>query len=484
MKITIWLFFTLLVVTNFQCVSGIELVDDAPVIISFSENILLSTDDSIYSHHVEPTMAISENGTIFTGWKDALTHSGPGYRVSFCRSTDNGETWSEPYNMPQFEGMDTRQSDPWLFWRSGAVYYAYMDFIGSWYTQETQNFSQITISKSTDYGKTWTPVKASYNSGLADKETMTVSNDGTVYLTYGDFIVAPNGTIVEVYIRLSSSTDGGTTYSEKSVIAEETAVFPFVTTSSNGSVYVALRVIPGEKWGDVYISYSNDNGLTFSELTDLNPESENATSDWGTGLSRQTMPVIRFDQDDRLYALWAERYEPLGEWDVYIRYSDDYGQTWSQRYRVNPDIEGMQWHPDLDFDSQGRCHIVYYDQRGDQYAPLYRMISFPKDSTGEVVFGDPIVIASDSTSAPYNRRPGEYFAVRIDSNDIPHVVWSDGRYEEMDIYYSQGLFEQETSSSTSTSSTSTSSASTSSTSTSSTSLGMYFPLILVILAYW
>ncbi|MHA2028749.1 MAG: sialidase family protein [Candidatus Kariarchaeaceae archaeon] len=460
MKKAIWLIFTLLVFTNFQSGSGIGQVDEAPVIDSFSENVLLSTDDSIYPHHVEPTMAISENGTIFTGWKDALTHYGAGYRVSFSRSTDNGETWSEPYNMQQFESMDTRQSDPWLFWKSGAVYYAYMDFIGSW----GQNFSQITISKSTDYGQTWTQVKASYNSGLADKETITVSNDGTVYLTYGDFIIAPNGTIEDVFIRLSSSTDGGTTYSEKSVIADKTAVFPFVTTSSNSSVYVAVRVIPGEKWGDIFVSSSNDKGLTFSEQTDINPESENATSDWGTGLSRQTMPVIRFDQNDRLYALWAERYEPLGEWDVYIRYSDDYGQTWSQRYRVNPDIEGMQWHPDLDFDSQGRCHIVYYDQQGDSYRPYYRMVSFPKDSTGEVVFGDPIVIASVSTMAPYNRRPGEYFAIRVDLNDIPHVVWSDGRYEEMDIYYSQGSIKHKT--------------------TSSASLGMFLPLILVILACW
>ncbi|MFX0173364.1 MAG: sialidase family protein [Candidatus Hodarchaeota archaeon] len=179
MKKTIWLFFTLLVVINFQYVSGIEQADDAPIINSFSENILLSTDDSIYPHHVEPTMAISENGTIFTGWKDAMTHYGPGYRVSFSRSTDNGEMWSEPFNMPHFGGMDTRQSDPWLFWKSGTVYYAYMDYMDDL----GGDFLQITISKSSDYGKTWTLVKASYNSGLADKETITASNDGIVYLT-------------------------------------------------------------------------------------------------------------------------------------------------------------------------------------------------------------------------------------------------------------------------------------------------------------
>jgi len=36
-------------------------------------------------------------------------------------------------------------------------------------------------------------------------------------------------------------------------------------------------------------------------------------------------------------------------------------------------------------------------------------------------------------------RPGEYMSIQLDQYDIPHVVWSDGRNNEMDIYYAYGL---------------------------------------------
>ncbi|MFX1265984.1 MAG: hypothetical protein ACFFH0_11430, partial [Promethearchaeota archaeon] len=37
-------------------------------IVAFSSNLLLSTNDSQYAHHVEVSVAISENGTLFAGW--------------------------------------------------------------------------------------------------------------------------------------------------------------------------------------------------------------------------------------------------------------------------------------------------------------------------------------------------------------------------------------------------------------------------------
>ncbi|MFW9909805.1 MAG: hypothetical protein ACFFEF_14645, partial [Candidatus Thorarchaeota archaeon] len=36
-------------------------------------------------------------------------------------------------------------------------------------------------------------------------------------------------------------------------------------------------------------------------------------------------------------------------------------------------------------------------------------------------------------------RPGEYMSIQLDSNEIPHIVWSDGRNNEMDIYYAHGI---------------------------------------------
>ncbi len=77
------------------------------VILSFSSNKLLSTDDNNYAHHVEVSMVISDNGTIFVGWKNSETHNGGGARVSIVRSLDRGKSWTQPYDMPMFGGSFT-----------------------------------------------------------------------------------------------------------------------------------------------------------------------------------------------------------------------------------------------------------------------------------------------------------------------------------------------------------------------------------------
>ena len=68
---------------------------DVNNITEFSENVLLSTADSPYANHVEPTFAITDNGTLFAGWKNAETPTGGGARVSVVKSVDGGKTWTK-----------------------------------------------------------------------------------------------------------------------------------------------------------------------------------------------------------------------------------------------------------------------------------------------------------------------------------------------------------------------------------------------------
>lgn len=455
-----FLFLILIFTFNSQEINGLFL-DESFQVIGFSENILLSTIDEPYTHHVEPTLAVTANGTIFAGWKDAFSHNGGGVRVSFSKSVDNGSSWTLPFYMPNFEGRDTRQSDPWMAWdeSSETLYYAYLEFDSN-YFQQNSGLSQITVAKSIDYGQTWTPVKATDGIGFADKETITVSNNGTIYVAYDDLNMTDSSS--EVYIRLTRSTDSGESYEEVSIItdnvnAPDDHVGPYVACDSNNNVYVAWFYITNGIWGDVYLTKSTDQGETFSEFIDINSESENASVN-AFGPSRITLPVIRFDQNDRLYVLWDGKYEINGSWDCYIKYSDDYGKTWSPRYRINPEIESDQWHPEMTIDIQGRCHFIFYNMEKVQsielFKPFYRMIEFADNLTESPIFHDAITIASSYTSS-YFTRPGEYFAIRFDSAHIPHVIWSDGRNYEMDIYYARGILEGVTTTTTTTTTTAT-----------------------------
>ncbi|MFW9787274.1 MAG: sialidase family protein [Candidatus Thorarchaeota archaeon] len=404
-----------------------------PEVSGFSSNVLLSTDDSTYPHHVEVSMAISDNDTLFVGWKEATTHNGPGIRVSVTRSGDGGSTWTSPYNMPMFTSGTTGQSDPWLAWHDGTLYYAYLE-----YSIAGPLLSQITVAKSNDYGFSWTPITASYGQFFADKEMMVVSDDGIIYLVYDD---TDDATLIgNATIRLTRSLDGGDTFQEVCNITEQTPWkgLPYLALSNEGQVFVTwlyLEPVSGN-WGNIEFSKSLDGGITFQESQFINDGGNYSTSAPG----KITLPVLRFDQQDRLYVLWADGFdEGENSFDVYLRYSDDYGITWSDRLRVNPVVDGNQWNPEMTIDASGRLHIIYYDEQNGYYRPYYRTLTFTGDEHDFPLFSNPVPVADSRTPSSFTR-PGEYMSIQLDSNDVPHIVWSDGRNNEMDVYYAHAIY--------------------------------------------
>lgn len=412
-------------------------------IVDFTENLRLSTDDSSYNHHVEATMVISDNGTLFAGWKNSETHNGGGARVSFVKSVDGGETWSYPYQMPMFwQDFTSRQSDPWMAWHDGTLYYAYLEF--------TDTESQITVAISHDYGTSWDTVKSTFGNGFADKETIAVSNDGVVYVAYDD-IVGDNSTI-----RLTRSLDNGESFEAASVIAESDPgnVAPYLAVNSTNDVYVVWTYL-NETAGNLYLDASYDQGLTFGEEQFINQDGNHAAWTTSGGLpAKITLPVIHFEQrpgqNDRMYLLWADLFGGAHDnFDVYLRYSDDNGETWSPRILINPETEGDQWNPEMAIDSTGRLHIGYYDERDGFYRPYYRSLIFTGTDRSIPELGSLIPIAKRNTSSIFTR-PGEYFSIQVDDDDVPHIVWADGRNDEMDIYYAKGTHTQQTETSSTT----------------------------------
>jgi hypothetical protein len=427
-----WVSKNLLVVGNLNLSQE---TDD--IILGFSSNKLLSTNDN-YNHHVEVSMAISDDGTIFAGWKNSETHNGGGARVSIVRSLDGGTIWTQPYDMPMYGGYITRQSDPWLYWYNGTVYYAYLEFEAAYFDDPSGgHLTQITIAKSINNGVSWTPVKASNGNYFADKETFVVGENNTVYLVYDDAEVVDNGNVT---IRVTRSIDGGDSYQEISVIGKDIwYVAPYIALNSSGEPFVAWSWIP-DSGGNLYLSKSLDKGFTFDAPHIVNDDGNYSAFELAGGrVSKSTLPVVKFDNEDRLYILWADKFDQLTHtWDVYLRYSDNYGVNWSERIQVNPIIAGNQWNPEMAIDSTGKLHIVYYSEIGGNYRPYYRTVNFTGLDRSNPVFTNETVIADQDTSSFFTR-PGEYMSIQLDQNGIPHVVWSDGRNNEMDIYYAHGL---------------------------------------------
>jgi hypothetical protein len=295
-------------------------------------------------------------------------------------------TWTEPYDMPFLSDGAIGASDPWLVWHDGCIYYAYLEY-------------DITVAKSNDYGTTWTPIQASYAEFLADKEITAIDGDGVVYVVYHDIdFFGDSGSET---LRLSRSTDGGNTYHESAVL-DPFGWNAYVTVNSSNHVYIAW-VVYGESGGNLHLTRSADQGATFEESQVINDDGycDFTYTDDGNP-SRGTIPLIKFDDAGRLYVLWADKYEQSSDsYDVFLHYSDDYGETWSQRYRVNPTISGDQWNPDMDIGPDGKLHIIYYDEQQGGYRLYYRTMEFTGEQRNNLILSDPIAVADTDTSSVF-----------------------------------------------------------------------------------
>ena len=403
-------------------------------VVGFSSNLLLSTNDNNYAHHVEVSMAISDDGVLFAGWKNSETHYGGGARVSFVRSLDNGASWSAPYDMPMYGGFFTRQSDPWLYWHNDTLYYAYLEYEADYFNNPNGGYlSQMTVAKSIDNGVTWVPVKATNNTYFADKETLAVGEDNIVYLAYDDVNLDENGNAT---VKIARSLDYGNSYEQSSIIgADEYFLGPYINLNASNDIFLVWSWLP-PGGGNIYFSKSIDKGVSFETPKIVNLDGNYCSIE---SPGKTTLPLLKFDPFNRLYLVWADKYDQVyNTFDVYLRYSDDWGLTWSDRLLINPSVQGNQWNPDLTIDAEGKLHIVYYHEIDGHYRPYYRTLQFNGTNRDIPVFSEQIAIADSFTSSDFVR-PGEYFAIQLDNDNIPHVVWTDGRNNELDIYYAKGL---------------------------------------------
>jgi hypothetical protein len=219
--------------------------------------------------------------------------------------------------------------------------------------------------------------------------------------------------------------DGGATFLDMSIIGEPDSPHagPYVTLDGNGDLFIALlyhgeRAIPSQidLYGTIYGARSFDGGDTVSDYITVDTDGNfSALVYRDDHHAMSTLPVVRFNQDGRLFFLWADTYPDQQEFDIFLRYSDDFGDTWSDRIIINPETDGNQWQPDMAIDSQGRLHITYYDEQDGLFRPYYRTVEFIGTALDIPVLSDPVAIAEQSTSNSFTR-PGDYFTMRYCSS--------------------------------------------------------------------
>jgi len=285
------------------------------------------------------------------------------YNTNTVHHTENGIDWAT--GSPSFGA--TMQGDPVVAFDSlGNLFYENM--YGS-------SIAGVKVMKSTDNGATWgaavTAVAGNDKNWMACDQT-NGPNANNVYVC----MTASGGG------NFARSTDHGTTFTTTFNPSTQSLPGMMVCVGANGNVQgkaVYTVTNSGSSFSSTYTFYrSLDGGLTFTQMSSQQ-FSNYVGSNVGGRNSVQNMrtrpyPMIAADNSfgtyrGRFYCVYASN-DPPGDGnkpDIWCRYSDDGGATWSAAVIVNDDVNPQshhQWHPAIWCDKQtGRLYAMWMDTR-------------------------------------------------------------------------------------------------------------------------
>jgi hypothetical protein len=255
-------------------------------------------------------IAFDKLGT-FNYWAHGATRNG----IFVRRSLDGGKTW-EPDHIPVAEQASSPgipfEDKPYIVADNTKSKYAGNLYVG--WTRWRIADSQMVLSRSTDDGKTWSqPVEIDAHPGLPrDDNGAAEGFDGAV---------GPDGKLYAIWsqndaIMLTTSRDGGTTFSRARPIIHTAPIMFSIRTLERANGFPQIAIEPKSK---------------------------------------------------RLYVTWSDYRN--GDLDVFIANSEDSGRHWTAPIRVNNDPvhngaeQFFQW---LAVDpTDGSIDVLFYDRRGD-----------------------------------------------------------------------------------------------------------------------
>jgi Neuraminidase (sialidase) len=317
------------------------------------------------------TIAIDDNGDLYTTWVFYNKTHRSDKHVIFAKSTDRGDSWTP--NVWVDDGTKSGKSSPIVcVGANGYIYVVWEDF-------RPYDDSDIYFARSTDGGETWTDPNIRINddpSSYQHDPSMVIDFWGDLYVSYDGH---PDGEDSHIY--MVKSTDSGDTWSYPHIQIDDDRpgnhYYPELAVDQDGTIYASWTYRGGDH---IFFAKSTDGGETWSRPS-IPVDYAPASYFWNAHSS------IEVDEAGSIFVSWDAFNYNDAEPDVFFGMSTDGGQTWTNpSVRVNDGTYSAQEHPCVTADGAGGACIVWEDSRNritDDTADIYFSRTVPVLAYGE-----------------------------------------------------------------------------------------------------
>lgn len=337
------------------------------------------------------SIAADARGRVHVAWADERDGN---REIYYQRSIDGGVSWGPPARLTVDSAFS---NNPSIGAQGDALHLAWWD---------TRNGGhQIYYKRSLNGGATWeTDRQVVASPGGGAHPSLAVAGD-RVHIAYVD---GRDGQSEVYYAR---SLDRGATWA----VPVRLSLLPWnsftpTVAASGQDVYVAWTdtrdAMTVEGFEEEYFRHSRDGGATWEAEVRLTSD---PASSWA--------PSLAADGSDVWVAWFDDR---GGDWEIYLKRSTDRGATWSADRRLTHSA-GASLRPSLARRGSA-LHVVFWDTR-DANEEVYWLTSPDRGATWD----DPVRLTDDTSGSLLP-------SVAAAASGV-HVVWTDGRSGNSEIYY-------------------------------------------------